>query len=163
MPWTELDSEVARQVQDGGFGGTVRIRRVGAKRADVDTCYRACDNNTGGVFEGSALLEQRCESNEQLASASAASAWFFERENANLLLDTVENTLDIKIHDLTERIRWVRVEARAPRSTRVGKEYVYMVGVLLHLFDQALDLGDFGAISGYTDGLCARLAVREGV
>lgn len=60
--WCELESEVTSEVQDGGFGSGVCESCVLAQRADANTCYGGGGDDTGWVFLGRVLPEQRSES-----------------------------------------------------------------------------------------------------
>lgn len=81
----------------------------------------------------------------------------------NLLLDSIENTFHIQVHDLGEHLLRVGIEFLAPGRTGIGKEDIHMISRLAHFGDQSVQLVHTGAISWHGDGLSAGPLVRQGV
>jgi hypothetical protein len=80
-----------------------------------------------------------------------------------LLLNCVEHTLDVQVHDLAECILGVLIKPSAPRSSRIRKQNINVIGVLRYLLDQSFNLGNLGAIRGDGYGNCAGSEVGEGI
>jgi hypothetical protein len=79
----------------------------------------------------------------------------------DLLLDREKHPLDIQIHHLIPPILLIDlVNVTSPCSARIRKQNVHVIGVLLYLFDQSLNLGYFGAVGG--NGVCFRARLFVG-
>lgn len=137
---TELDGQVASQVQDGRLAGRVPVRSLLPQRPDAQTGHARGDEHTARVLRARGLAQQR-------------------REHP----DRVEDGLDVQIHDLGERRIRVCVEGLAPGRPRVGEEDVHAVRVLPDLREERLDALDVGRVGGDGDRDGAGREVREGV
>lgn len=70
----------------------------------------------------------------------------------NVLLRTNKNTLHVQVNNLLERILRVLVEFLSPCCTSIGKQDIYFIRVLLHLFNQSLNFSGFCEVGGDGDG-----------
>jgi hypothetical protein len=67
----------------------------------------------------------------------------------NILLDREKHPLDIQVHHLIPPILLIHfIDVTSPCSSRIREQNVHVIGVLLYLFDQSLNLGYFGAVGG---------------
>jgi len=150
----ELDSEIAGEVQGGGFGSAVGKSCVLAQGADTDACDGGGDDYAGGIFDGGASAEEGSESGWMLELVGTPTTF------ADALLYTMEHALDVQIHDLAERVFRRPIERRSPRCSRVREQDINMLGMLRDLLNQALDLGEFGDVGWDRYGFAG---ARQGV
>src|SRR5436305_14545177 len=73
----KLNGQVLRKVNGGGLGGRVSVRGIWAKGANAETSHGGGDDDARRVINCPALAEQRLE-----------------------LLYSVEDALDVQVHDL---------------------------------------------------------------
>lgn len=74
----------------------------------------------------------------------------------DLLLDCVEHTLNIQIHNLGEHLLRVRIELLTPGCASICEENVNTISSLGHLGGQPVELFHVRAVGWDGDGLCAR-------
>lgn len=139
-PGTQLDGQVAAEVDDGRLGRRVPIGALLANGANAQAGDAGRDDDAGGVRARSGLVQQR-------------------RKDA----DRVEDGLDIEIHDLGKGLVGVGVKGLAPGGAGVGEENVHAVSVLLDLFEQVRHALHVGRVGGDGDGDGAGRAVGKGI
>ena len=105
MPGPELDGQVLGEMDDGGLGCRVAVRRVLPQGADADPAHRRGDDDAGRVGHGGPGAEQCLK-----------------------LLYGVEDALDVEIHDFLEGGVRVGFEALAPGCAGVGEQDVDVRG-----------------------------------
>lgn len=140
MSRPELDGQVFGQVDDGGFGGGVGERGVGAEGSDSDA-------GDGGGYDHARRVLQRGAGFEE----------GFE------FLDGVEDALDVQVHDFGEGGVGVGFESLAPGGAGVGEEDVDVWGCFGDFGGEAADFADFGQVSGDGDCGCVGAFGFQGV
>ena len=128
MAGAQLDGQILGEVDGSGLGGRVRVRGVGAQRADADAGDRGGDDDARRILHRRALAEERRE-----------------------FLDRVEDALDVQVHDLGEGRGRVGFEALAPCCTGIREEDVDVRRLLPDLAGQTLDLRHLRQVGRHGD------------
>ena len=135
MTRPKLDSQVLRQMDSSRLGSRVRRRCVLADCANANTRHRGSDNDTGWICDGCLCCEEWGEPSPMLESRLILVP---TRLVSNILLDRVEHTLDIQIHNLRKHLLGVGVKLLAPCCAGIGEENINMVCGLAYLGDKSV-------------------------